>query len=145
MLFLAKAALGLGATLALSTAYVFHKGLITVDVDEQREGGSHVHLWVPGTAVSAGMRFIPRERFAQAVEQVRPNLPLLREITKELQKYPNADFVEVADADNHVHITTSHGKFLIDATGKDGLVHVTVPLEVMDDVVDRFEELAHEK
>jgi hypothetical protein len=145
MLFLAKAALGLGATLALSSAYVFHEGLITVDVDEQREGGSHVHLWVPGTAVSVAMRFIPRENFAGAVERARPHLPLLRELAKQLQKYPNADLVEVADETDHVHITTKHGKFQIDATGTGGVVHVTVPLAVMEDVVDRLEDLAHDQ
>lgn len=145
MLFLAKATLGLGATLAVSAAYVFHEGIITVDVDEQQNGGNHVHVWVPATAVSAGLRFVPRERMAGVVEQVRPNLPLLREITKELQNYPNADFVEIKNGTDHVHIATSHGKLLVDATQPDGVVHVTVPLEVMNDVVDRLEDLAHDK
>ena len=60
MLVLAKVALGLGATLAMTTAYVFHEGVVRVDVDERRPGGSHVHVWVPATAVSAGMRVASR-------------------------------------------------------------------------------------
>ena len=51
MLFLAKAALGLGGTIVLAGAYTFHEGVIRVDVDESREGGSHVHMWVPAAAV----------------------------------------------------------------------------------------------
>lgn len=39
MLVLAKVALGLGATLAMTTAYIFHEGVIRVDVDEHRPGG----------------------------------------------------------------------------------------------------------
>lgn len=36
MLLLAKAALGLGAFVAVAGAYVFHEGVIHVDVDESR-------------------------------------------------------------------------------------------------------------
>lgn len=48
MLVLAKVALGLGATLAMTTAYVFHEGVIRVDVDEHRPGGGTRALLGPG-------------------------------------------------------------------------------------------------
>jgi len=51
MVLLAKAALGLGGTLVLAGAYTMREGLIRIDVDEFRSGGSHVHLWVPAAAV----------------------------------------------------------------------------------------------
>ena len=51
MLLLAKAALGLGATVLFAAAYVFHEGVIRVDVDENRVDGNHVHVWVPATVV----------------------------------------------------------------------------------------------
>ena len=38
MIFLAKAALGFGVTIAVVGAYVFHEGVIRVDVDENRAG-----------------------------------------------------------------------------------------------------------
>src|ERR1700739_5064426 len=95
MLILAKAALGLGATLAIAGAYVFHEGVIRVDVDEHRAGGSHVHFWVPATVVSVGMHFVPKDQLNRTTEQVRPFLPALREGTKELEKYPNVGVVGV--------------------------------------------------
>src|SRR5271167_4962554 len=98
MLLLAKVALGLGATMVMSTAYVFHDGVIRVDVDENRRDGSHVHFWVPATAVSAGLRVLPKHHLQQAAAQARPYLPLLREISKELKKYPNAELVDVRDS-----------------------------------------------
>ena len=81
MLILAKAALGVGATLALAGVYVFHEGVIRVDVDESCSGGSHVHFWVPATAVSLGLCLAPRRPLQRAAAQVRPYLPLLRELS----------------------------------------------------------------
>jgi hypothetical protein len=145
MLLLGKIVLGMGATLAMTSAYVFHEGVIRVDVDENRPGGEHVHFWVPATTVSAGLRLArlaPQHPLDQAGRQVRPYIPLLRKLSKELEKYPNAEFVDVMDDQNHVRIATVHGRLQIDATEEESKVHVTVPLETLQDVVDRLEEAA---
>ena len=73
MMLLAKAALGVGATLALATAYTFREGVIRVDVDEYRAGGSHVHFWVPAAAVPMAMH--SRSRFWAAPLPCRPRTP----------------------------------------------------------------------
>jgi len=145
MSMIAKVALGLGATLAMTTAYVFHEGVIRVDVDENRPGGNHVHLWVPATTVSAGMRvarFAPHYPLEQAGREVQPYIPLLRKLSKELQKYPNAEFVKVTGEGQHVHVATAHGRLQIDAVDVGNKVHVSVPVETLQDVVDRLEEAA---
>src|SRR5271156_6501572 len=98
MLLLAKAALGLCGTLTLAGVYVFHEGVIRVDVDQNRSDGSHVHVWVPATVVPVGLRVVPRHNLEKAAAQARPYLPMLREISKELKKYPNAELVDVRDA-----------------------------------------------
>jgi hypothetical protein len=139
MLIIAKVALGLGATLALSGAYVFHEGVINVDVDEFRSGGSHVHFWVPATAVSLGMRVVPRHHLEQAAAQAQPFLPVLREMAKELKKFPNAKFVEVKDGTDHVYIGTLDGKLRIDAVNSTETVHLRIPVETIEDVADRLE------
>src|ERR1700676_4156556 len=97
MLVLAKVALGLGATVAMAGAYVIHEGVIRVDVDEQRAGGSHVHFWVPAMVVATGLHFVPKEQLNHTTEQVRPFVPALREIAQELEKYPNGELVDVRD------------------------------------------------
>src|SRR5262249_30499766 len=84
MLILAKVALGLGVTVAAAGAYAFHEGVIRVDVDEQRNGGTHVHFWVPTTVVSTGLHFVPQEKMQSTARDVRPYLPVLREVSKEL-------------------------------------------------------------
>jgi len=139
MLIIAKVALGLGATLAVSGAYVFHEGVISVDVDEARSGGSHVHFWVPATAVSLGLRVAPHRHLEEAAAQVRPYLPVLRAIAKELKKYPNIELVDVKDGKDHVRISTVDGRITIDAVSTSETVHLRVPIETLDDVADRLE------
>ena len=142
MIFLAKAALGFGATMAVAGAYVFHEGVIRVDVDENHAGGSHVHFWVPATTVSAGLRLAPRHCLEDAATKARPFPPVMREIAKELEKYPNAQFVEVQDLSDHVRVAMVKGKLEVDAVGNDQVVHVNVPAETIRDVADRLEGAA---
>jgi hypothetical protein len=143
MLILAKAALGLGATMAMAGVYVFHEGVIRVDVDEHREGGAHVHVWVPATVVSVGMHFVPKDHLNHVTAEARPFLPVLREVAKELEKYPNAELVDVTDARDHVRVAMVNGKLQIDAvTGNGDVVHLRVPARVLQDVADELEEKA---
>lgn len=143
MLILAKAALGLGATVALAGAYVFHEGVIRVDVDEHRTDGSHVHFWVPATVVSVGMHFVRKDQLNRTTEQVRPFLPALRELTKELEKYPNVELVDVTNARDHVRVAMVDGKLRIDAVSGDGdVVHLSVPARVLQDLADELEDNA---
>src|SRR5277367_1842503 len=141
MLLIAKAALGLSATLAVATAYTFHEGVIRVDVDEYRSGGSHVHFWMPAIVVGLGMHVAPRHAMEKAARQTREVLPALRLGAKELRNYPDAVLVEVTQEDQHVRVATEHGKLRVDVDGNDETVHVLLPLETIQDVTGRLEEL----
>jgi hypothetical protein len=142
MMLLAKAALGLGGTLVLAGAYTFHEGVIRVDVDEYRGGGSHVHLWVPAAAVPMALHFVPRKHLREAAEHAREFMPLTHALIKELKKFPDADFVEVTNSEEHVQIRTRQGKLQIDVVGPDENVHLLVPLSTIDDVADQLESSA---
>ena len=140
MMLLAKAALGLGGTLVLAGAYTLRQGVIRVDVDEFRSGGSHVHMWVPAAAVPMVLHIIPDKHMRHASEHAREALPILRALLKELNKYPDAEFVEVTDPREHVRIRTHDGKLQIDAEGVDENVHVLCPLSTIEDVTVQLEE-----
>jgi hypothetical protein len=142
MMLLAKAALGLGGTIVLAGAYTMREGVIRVDVDEYRAGGSHVHLWVPAAAVPMAMHFVPSKHMRHVSEQAREALPVLHAIVKELKKYPDADFVEVVDRDQHVRVRTHGGKLQIDVDAPDQKVHVLCPLSAIEDVTSQLEEHA---
>jgi hypothetical protein len=140
MVLLAKAALGLGGTLVLAGAYTMREGVIRVDVDEYRSGGSHVHLWVPAAAVPMAMHFIPSEHMRCASQQAREALPILHAVVKELKKYPEASFVEIVDQNEHVRIRTHAGKLQVDVEAPNEKVHVLCPLSTIQDVTAQLEE-----
>lgn len=138
MMLLAKAALGVGGALVAMGAYTFHEGVIRVDVDEFRAGGSHVHLWVPAAMVPMTMHFVPKHHLCEAAGHAREFLPVAQALFKELKNFPDAEFVEVKDDDQHVQIRTHDGKLQIDVDAPDEKVHVLVPLSTMDDVVGQL-------
>lgn len=142
MLFLVKAAIGAGATLALAGAWVLHEGVIRVDVDETRSGGSHVHFWAPATIITAGVRLTPRHYLRQAASRTRDYLPVLREISKELEKYPNAELLEVRDSSDHVHLSVQNGKLYLDVVNDSENIHISCPAATIGDVADRLEDAA---
>jgi hypothetical protein len=136
---LANLALGVGATIVLAGVYTLHDGVMRVD--EDNSNGRHVRVWAPAAVVPMAMHFVPRHNMEHAAQQVRHWLPTLRALTKELEKYPNAEFVDVRDngGDQHVRISTHNGKLLIDVDQPDEHVHVACPLAVMRDVANELE------
>lgn len=139
MMLLAKAALGLSGAFVFAGAYTFHEGLIRIDVDESRAGGSHVHMWVPAAVVPMAMHLVPKHHLRNASEHAQEFLPLAHALFKELKKFPDAEFVEMKDEDQHVKIRTHGAKLQIDVDAPDENVHLLVPLSTLDDVIDQLE------
>jgi hypothetical protein len=135
MLF-AKVALGCCATIVLAATYTFHEGVLRVD--EEHPGGRHVHVWVPAAIVPMALHVVPRHRIEDATARARPWLPTLRALTKELERYPEAEFVDVRDGNQHVHVRTHNGKLLIDVTEPGEDVHVVCPLAMIEDVSEQL-------
>jgi hypothetical protein len=129
----------MGGALVLAGAYTFHEGVIRIDVDESRAGGSHIHMWVPAALVPMTMHFVPRERLQDAAMRSQEFTPLAHALIKELKKFPEADFVEVKDGEDHVQIRTQAGKLQIDVDEPGENVHLLIPLSTLDDVVGQIE------
>ena len=140
MIFLAKAALGLGGTLVLAGAYTMREGVIRVDVDEFRQDGSHVHMWVPAAAVPMALHLVPNKEMGHITREAREAMPILHAFISELKKYPDAEFVQVDDNDQHIRIRTSRGKLQIDVDTPDEKVHVLCPLSTIADVTEQLEQ-----
>ena len=131
---IAKLALGLASTMVFATVYTFREGVIRVQVDEHREGGSHVHLWVPAAAVPMAMHFVPKEHLREASSRASEYMPLVQIVTAELRRYPDTTFVDVQDGTDHVRVATAGSKIQIDVVNDEENVHVLVPLATVDDI-----------
>jgi hypothetical protein len=142
MVLLAKVALGFGGTLVLAGAYTMREGVIRIDVDEFRSGGSHVHMWVPAAAVPMAMHLVPDKHWRHASDHAREAMPILHAIVKELKRYPDSEFVEVDDSKQHVRVRTVGGRLQIDVEAPDEKVHVLCPLSTIEDVTLQLEEHA---
>lgn len=142
MMLLAKAALGVSSALVAVGAYTFHEGVIRVDVDELRAEGSHVHFWVPAAMVPMAMHFVPKHHLCDAARQAREFLPVAHALFKELKNFPDAEFVEVKDDEQHVQIRTHGGKLQIEVDDPGEKVHLLVPLSAVDDLVGQLEDSA---
>ena len=140
---LAKLALGFGSTVLLAGAYTFREGTIRVDVDEFRENGSHVHFWVPAAAVPMALHLAPRSKMHMdhGMREAREWMPTVRTLLKEMEKYPNVEFVDVQENEQHVRISTHNGKLLIDVDQPDEKVHLAVPLSTIEDVTSELESM----
>src|SRR6266851_570422 len=62
------------------------------------------------------------------------------DVGEELKKYPDADFVEIVDFNEHVRVRTHDGKLQIDVDAPDEKVHVLCPLSTIEDVTSQLEE-----
>ena len=136
---LAKLALGFCGTVAVAGAYTFHEGVMRVDEDSN---GRHVHVWFPAAIVPMAMYVVPSRHLEHVAAQAGPWMPTLRALTKELKKYPEAELVEVEDANEHVRVRTHHGNLLIDVRNPDETVHVACPLAMIEDVSRELEAKA---
>jgi hypothetical protein len=134
MMILAKLGLGVASTVVFASAYTFREGVIRVDVDEHRDGGSHVHFWVPAAAVPMTMHLVPKRHLSEAATHASEFMPLLQIVTAELSRYPDTTFVDVRDGDDHVRVSTVGAKLEIDVRNPEENVHLTVPLATVNDV-----------
>jgi hypothetical protein len=139
MLLLAKVALGISGTLAMATAYTFREGVIRVDVDDAKGRGTHLHFWVPATVMPVALQFAPKQHLRDAAAHAKAFLPALRVLSKELEKYPNAAFIEVQDERKHVHICTENGSLRIDVDSPDENVQMRVPIKTLRHISSELE------
>jgi hypothetical protein len=140
MIFLAKLGLGVVGTIAVAGAYTFRDGVMRVDVDEARENGSHVHLWLPAAAIPEVMRLVPQRELHRASHEAREWMPLASTVAHELGRLPDSTLVEVQDAKEHVVISTHNGALKIDVTDADEDVHIVCPLATIEDITQQIAE-----
>lgn len=136
---LAKIALGLGGTIVLAGAYAFHEGVLRVSVDEQREGGTHMNLVLPAALVLLAVHAVPQQDLENALRDAGDALPALRKLAKELRNYPDSDFVEVRDSNEHVRMRTRSGKLQIDVETPQKKVRLACPLAAINGLAEELE------
>lgn len=139
MILAAKVALAFTGTIAAAGAYTLHDGIAQVQVDDNH--GTHVHIWAPAAIVPMAMHVVPSRELHKFPHEAQQAIPILRVLAKELEKYPNTEFVEVRDSDTHVRVRTVGSKVVVDVVDPDNKVHVVCPLAMIQDVVESLSNI----
>src|SRR6201996_8644532 len=146
MILVAKVALAFAGTVAAAGAYTLHDGIAQVQVDDTH--GTHVHIWAPAAIVPMAMHvaplamhFTPKHELHRFPREADQAIPILRVLAKELENYPNTEFVEVRDSDTHVRVRTVGKKVVVDVVDPENKVHVVCPVAMIRDVVDSLNDL----
>jgi hypothetical protein len=139
MILVAKVALAFTGTIVAAGAYTFHDGIAQVQVDDHN--GTHIHIWAPAAIAPIAMHFVPKRELHKFPHEAQQAIPILRVLTKELESYPNSEFVEVRDADTHVRVRTVGSKLVVDVVDPENKVHVVCPVAMLRDMVDTLNDL----
>ncbi|HXE75732.1 MAG TPA: hypothetical protein VNN18_08870 [Candidatus Xenobia bacterium] len=131
---LAAVLLILGVALGSAAAATYRAGLVRVSVEEKRPGGEKVKLFVPGILLTTALRLVPEKTLQDELRDARPWLPVAAALTKQLQNYPDASFVEVSNPQEQVRLSTRGGVLVVDVSSPDETVHVSVPLATLADL-----------
>jgi hypothetical protein len=139
MILAAKVALAFSGTIAAAGMYTFHDGIAQVQIDDH--SGTHVHIWAPAAIVPMALHIVPKRELHKLPREAQQFIPTLRVLVKELEKYPNTEFVEVGDRDSetHVRVRTVGSKVVVDVVDRDDKVHVVCPLAMVREMVDALE------
>jgi hypothetical protein len=139
MILVAKVALAFTGTIAAAGMYTFHDGVAQVQVDDNH--GTHIHIWAPAAIVPIALHVVPKRELHIVPHEAQQAIPILRALAKELENYPNSEFVEVRDSDTHVRVRTVGSKIVVDVVDPENKVHVACPLAMIQDVVDTLKDV----
>jgi len=123
-------------TAAITT---YEAGAVHISVQEKHPGGDHVKLIVPAVLVPVGMHFIPQKELQKQSKDLRQYLPVVEVAAQELEKCPDATFVEVISKEEHVSIRKSGDAIVIDVDDRDETVHVSFPVRTVEAAAHRLE------
>jgi hypothetical protein len=122
-------------------AWAFHEGVVHVNVDESRIGGTHLHLMIPAAIIPFAARFAPEKELRRAARQAGPMLPALAIAAKELARLPETELVRVDSKEQHLRVTTAEGYIVIAVRERKKEVYVKCPLVVVREMAGQLQEL----
>jgi len=131
-------------TVGLGAATAIGRGLVQVEVDSGGHDGDHLGLAVPAVLIDLVLWIAPVNLVADEIpiEEIRPYLPVMHELSRQIEELPDAVFVEVTGPDENVRIEKKNGRFIVSVTGRNERVHVSVPVSTVASLMRTVRRLA---
>ncbi|HSE42360.1 MAG TPA: hypothetical protein VLH08_16460 [Acidobacteriota bacterium] len=114
--------------------YAIQSGIAIIDVRD-KVSGKHVFVPVPVGLVNASVNMLP----GHVLNQVRGNLgthhKIVRQLSIELEKIPDTNFVEIQKGDEHVLVSKNGRNLVIDVDTPEQSIYVRVPIRSTSDLL----------
>ncbi len=128
------------ASLVGSAAIVtYTAGAVRVSVVGKGPQGDHVNVIVPAVLVPVALGFVPAQSFKVKDAETRKWLPLLKAVSQELERCPDATLVEVKSPNEHITIVKRSNNLAIDVDDREETVHVSFSVGVLHCVINKLE------
>src|SRR5579885_1119417 len=138
---LALLAVPVGATLLLAGSLVT-QGVVTVNVKEARQDGTHLFLPVPAGLVYLGLDLLPLfdrvGELAKARQEAGPWAPVAAAALESLEDCPDAVLVDVEERGQTVKIVKSGRSIEIQVHDHGDDVHISLPAHLFTRVARQF-------
>lgn len=131
---IAKVLLGVAGSAVLAGSYVVQQGAVRVSVDENFQGGNHIHLLVPAAVIPLAVAFIPQREMNRAAHNAGPFMPAVRAACESLSRQADFELVNVQNGEQHVRVAKQGDLMVVDVEDESETVHVSVPLKAIDKI-----------
>jgi hypothetical protein len=95
---------------------------------------------VPLGLVETALEFVPRHKLPPIDAEARRWLPVARKALAEIDQAPDAIFVDVSSAEEHVVVAKRHGRLVVDVHSRAEDVHVSLPPGVLEDLIANMQD-----
>jgi hypothetical protein len=123
-------AIPVGATLLVAGSVVAH-GVVTVNVQESKQGGTHLYLPVPADLLYLGMDLLPvldqHDDLARTRREIGPWAPVALAAMQSIEDCPDAVLVDVESHGQTVKIVKVGRSIEIDVHDQGDDVHISLP------------------
>jgi hypothetical protein len=129
------------ALLAAIVGYrVFHAGTAIVSVHEKKPNGTRLWLPVPVGLVDTALQFVPRSDLPRLDPEAQRWLPVAHAVVAEMERAPDAVFVEVVSPDEHVVIAKRNGRLVVEVESRHEDVRISLPAGAVAALLGEMED-----
>ena len=117
-----------GGIVALVAAEVWRAGTFTLSVQDGGPDGARVAVVVPGFVATLACTAIPLALPDEVATRIRPMAPVMRALSSELVRLPDAVFIAVEAPGERVLVATRQGSLVVEVDDGPDRVRLTIPL-----------------
>jgi hypothetical protein len=114
--------------------YAVQSGIAVVDVRD-KVAGKHIFVPVPIGLMNAGVNMLPGHVLNQVRGTLGTHHKVVRQLSTELEKLPDTNFVEIQKGEEHVLVSKSGRNLVIDVDTPEQSVYVRVPIRSTSDLL----------